>query len=90
MRPAGLGFNRRVDSVQLREVLGRVLFEFADAGFAAKFDLLIVVDFGDDLAHRAQFVVGDKTGLEGIGFRGKGDPGGKNEGGEDDKSLFHR
>ena len=53
---------------QLAEILGLIGLEFFDAGFAAKFDLLVALNFGDRLAHGAEFIAANDAGLERVGF----------------------
>jgi hypothetical protein len=52
---------RTVLLLQLAEIFGRIGVELLDAGLAAKFDLLVVVNLGDDLAHAAEFVAADEA-----------------------------
>lgn len=68
MRGLVLGFLFRGSLRKFAEILLWIRLEFFDAGLAAEFDLLSVVDFGDGIAHGAEFVVGDDACCQRIGF----------------------
>ena len=88
-------------SFELREVFGLIGFELLDAGFAAKFDLLAVVNLGDGAAHAVEVVATDEAFGEGVGlgflgggsgFRGRaGGEGEAEEGGGEEgaECRFH-
>ena len=46
---------------QLDKILRLIGFEFFDAGLAAKFDLLAVIDLGDGAAHAVEVVATDEA-----------------------------
>jgi len=52
---------------QLGKIFGRIGFELLDAGLAAKFDLLAVVNLVNRLAHAAKFIAADEAGFERVG-----------------------
>ena len=63
-------------SFELREVFGLIGLELFDAGFAAKFDLLAVVNLGDGAAHAVEVVAADEAFGEGVGLGFLGGEGG--------------
>jgi hypothetical protein len=54
--------------LQFSEIFGGVSREFFDAGFAAEFYFLTIVDFSDNGAHGAQGIAGDNAGVFKIGL----------------------
>ncbi len=80
-----------MDLLELGEVFRLVSLELLDAGFAAEFNLLAVVDFDDGFSHRAQFLATDETDFERIGSIGGGEQAGtgEEEAGEKNKCQFH-
>jgi hypothetical protein len=67
-------------SGEFGEVFRGILLELGEAGLAAELDLLPVADPRDDLAHRAERVVGDEAVVHRIPLcgRGRGDEEGRN------------
>ena len=77
-------------SLEFGEVLRRISLELLDAGLAAEFDLLLIVDLYDRFSHTAEFLAGDEADLEGIRCGRRKEESGTEQAGEEDKCLFHR
>ncbi len=70
--------------LELGKVFRRVGFELFDAGFAAEFDFLIVINLRDRSAHAAQLVIRYEADFERVGGRGsRKEPGAEEEAGEE-------
>jgi len=76
--------------LELAEILGRIGLELLDAGLAAEFDLLVVVNLGDGLAHAAEFIAADEAGFQRVGGGSRnGEAGTEEETGEEGEGRFH-
>ena len=80
-----------MDLLELGEVFRLVSLELLDAGFAAEFNLLAVVDFDDGFSHRAQSPPPCREKLFSSGSIGGGEQAGtsEEEAGEKNKCQFH-
>jgi hypothetical protein len=74
---------------QLGEVFGFVGFELFHAGFAAKLDLLTVIDLGHRRTHASELITADETLFEGIRFVGGLDGSSGNENADGGEECFH-
>jgi hypothetical protein len=76
--------------LSLPRYLAGLASNFLMQGLQQKFDLLVVVNLGDGLAHAAEFIAADEAGFQRVGGGSRnGEAGTEEETGEEGEGRFH-